>query len=151
MLFRLIRLVKNHNMMGKSPTREGQRVVLISTGGGFPPSNNFPLEGSNFECEGTMRSISGPDGHVNWDNGRSHSYPLTRLKVCDLPFTPIPVNFKTNFEADNPNLTWKKVKAELYGQHGHHEIEQPQEYHPAYETAPSQRLYIGRTRSASSW
>jgi hypothetical protein len=119
MLFRLIRLIKNHNALGKPPKRKGQRVILLESNYPHVPSHNYPIKGSNYACEGTITSIFDDKGMVIWDNGQLLSYPINRLQVCDLPFTPAPMGFYPNFEPDNPNIVWKRIKLERYGQYGH--------------------------------
>ncbi len=107
MILKLFRLAFKKCSLGKRPTRVGQKVVL-EEGAYTEADETKPMEGSSFECGGTVRSLcrSGGIVHVEWCTGHTREFYRNMLRVIsELEFKALK---KKNFLADNPNYTFKQ-------------------------------------------
>lgn len=109
MIFKLFRLALKKNRLGKHPTRVGQKVVL-TTDCTMEPSETAPIEGTSYECGGTVLSMEKckNTAHVKWYNNYSNAFRVPSLRVISNGEYIALMN--TSFSADNPNVTFKQKK-----------------------------------------
>ena len=112
MIIDLFKLMRNQKALGGKPCRKNQRVELVTKR--FEPSASNPRRSTIYACEGVVEYISKGAVQVMWDNGQRNGYEPVDLMVCDFPFVANPRGFYPDFKENNPNLTFKKVKA-YYG------------------------------------
>ena len=106
MIFKLLKLAMERFSAERPPTRVFQKVTLSDS---FPlaPSEEFPIEGTSYECGGVVQAMNRRRNTavVNWYNGRSVNIKLRDLRVLsELDCHNLR---KRGFVADNPNFTFK--------------------------------------------
>jgi hypothetical protein len=61
---------------------KGMRVLLTKPAKHYEIGLDNPMIGTRWECEGTVKSHSGDNAHVFWDNGRSNGYKDNELSTA---------------------------------------------------------------------
>jgi len=107
MILKLFILAIRKHRFGKVPSAVGQKVVLKE--GSYHEADELkPMEGSSFECGGTVIRLRRMENraHVEWCTGHKREFPRNMLKV--ISYTEFKALMKKNFLADNPNYTFKQ-------------------------------------------
>jgi hypothetical protein len=107
MILKLFILAMRKRRFGRVPSAVGQKVVL-KEGSYHEADESKPMEGSSFECGGTIIRLRKMEdkAHVKWCTGHKREFPRNMLKV--ISYTEFKALMKKNFLADNPNYTFKQ-------------------------------------------
>ena len=109
MICKLFRLALKKSRLGKRPTKVGQKVML-GRECPYAACKSFPIEGTSYECGGTVLSMRKcrNSAIVKWCNSLSSAFDISHLKV--ISNTEYTALIHKGFAADNPNITFKKEK-----------------------------------------
>ena len=90
--------------------KKGNRVIL--TQAITSPSPTIPLQGSEYECVGTVMSSGTVHAWVRWDNGRESFFFVYKLKL-----------YKDDISEDDPNSAFLRKKRKNISKFGGHDID----------------------------
>ena len=108
MILKLLKLAIQRFNVGRPPTRVGQ-VVTLSDKCPYTPSEEFPIEGTSYECGGVVHTMNRRQNvaRVDWYNDYMTELRLDTLRVLsDVEHENL---MKRGFVADNPNFTFKHL------------------------------------------
>jgi len=109
MIWKLFKLSLERFSAGHPPTRVGQKVTL-SDAMPLAPSEEFPIEGTSYECGGVVHVMNRRKNAatVDWYNGRMVNVRLDHLKsLSSIDYHDLRGR---GFVSDNPNFTFKSIK-----------------------------------------
>jgi len=67
----------------------GATRVILTPAKGYQPSERFPVQGSQYQCTGTIMEKARVNGYyvVTWDNGNTRIYNHKHLTIVTAPST----------------------------------------------------------------